>query len=82
MVGASQGVLENLVGDDGAGISEAEQRVISEDCLDPHCAGMEHSLVSQGRKRLYSHQTGISRDTTKTVLAMKLVSHIFNIEHI
>ena len=52
MVGASQGVLEHLVGDDGATVSKAKEGVISEDSLDAHSASVEHGLMGQGREGL------------------------------
>ncbi len=51
VVAVSQRELQKVVGNDGRGVSEPEERVVREDCLEAHRPGMEHGLMGQRGER-------------------------------
>ena len=52
MVDVSQNHLQQFVGDDGAGVGKAKERVVGEDSSDSQCPGMQDALMAEGTECL------------------------------
>lgn len=47
MVNISENHLQQFVGENGAAVSKAKERVVSEDCSHSQCPGMQDTFVTE-----------------------------------